>query len=451
MRNRSGDPLFLLLGCNFSSVIRDLATGYREHYIRDAQGNVMATYRYEMLPVNEPGPGFESSLKLTDRPIYGTSRLGVDAFTLELGGIGPEDPNPYLLDNPIGLVKYELTDQLGNVAAVITDELLGVNVDGGPENEYFQPNLISASLHEQFGMNLTGMNWQSDVARFGFQSQLKDTELGMVNFKYRQYDPAGSGFLSVDPLSGKYPHNSPYAFSENRVVDGVELEGLEVDLISSYVQRMQRFMNEMERHPDAGIIELLVLSFMAEPVVQVSVGFVPVAGQAVDGYDTYSAFHGGSGWDKAFAMAAWVPGGDLFKVLRKTFKNADEFRSFRHVGDNLPLGAQRENLVAGLSGGGVAKGLDGRDLKITVDVDGKKTSATVDVLGNKGELITVGGPSKANKPGEFGDHLSRLKQVADQNGVKAQAYLAEGTPQETLDLARKHLGKENVFTFKDPQ
>ncbi len=35
-------------------------------------------------------------------------------------------------------------------------------------------------------------------------------------------------FLSVDPLAGKYPFYSPYAFSENRVVDGVELEGLEV-------------------------------------------------------------------------------------------------------------------------------------------------------------------------------------------------------------------------------
>lgn len=32
----------------------------------------------------------------------------------------------------------------------------------------------------------------------------------------------------MDPLTSSYPHNSPYAFSENRVVDGVELEGLEV-------------------------------------------------------------------------------------------------------------------------------------------------------------------------------------------------------------------------------
>ncbi|MBK9274161.1 MAG: hypothetical protein IPM49_06445 [Flavobacteriales bacterium] len=34
-------------------------------------------------------------------------------------------------------------------------------------------------------------------------------------------------FLSLDPLAAKYPHNSPYAFSENRVIDGIELEGLE--------------------------------------------------------------------------------------------------------------------------------------------------------------------------------------------------------------------------------
>ena len=39
------------------------------------------------------------------------------------------------------------------------------------------------------------------------------------------HDPRVGRFLSLDPLSKKYPHNSPYAFSENRVIDGVELEG----------------------------------------------------------------------------------------------------------------------------------------------------------------------------------------------------------------------------------
>lgn len=34
-------------------------------------------------------------------------------------------------------------------------------------------------------------------------------------------------FFNVDPLAEKYPYNSIYAFSENRVIDGRELEGLE--------------------------------------------------------------------------------------------------------------------------------------------------------------------------------------------------------------------------------
>lgn len=34
-------------------------------------------------------------------------------------------------------------------------------------------------------------------------------------------------FFSLDPLAAKYPHNSPHAFSENRVVDSKELEGAE--------------------------------------------------------------------------------------------------------------------------------------------------------------------------------------------------------------------------------
>jgi len=41
------------------------------------------------------------------------------------------------------------------------------------------------------------------------------------------HDPRIGRFFAVDPLSPKYPHNSPYAFSENVVINAVELEGLE--------------------------------------------------------------------------------------------------------------------------------------------------------------------------------------------------------------------------------
>ena len=47
------------------------------------------------------------------------------------------------------------------------------------------------------------------------------------------YDARIGRFLSIDPLAGKYPWNSPYAFSENRVIDAVELEGLESVTLAS--------------------------------------------------------------------------------------------------------------------------------------------------------------------------------------------------------------------------
>jgi RHS repeat-associated protein len=67
--------------------------------------------------------------------------------------------------------------------------------------------------------------------RYGFQNQEKDDEIkgegNSVNYKFRMHDSRIGRFFSIDPLAKTYPHNSPYAFSENRVIDGFELEGLE--------------------------------------------------------------------------------------------------------------------------------------------------------------------------------------------------------------------------------
>lgn len=43
------------------------------------------------------------------------------------------------------------------------------------------------------------------------------------------HDPRVGRFFAVDPLAPKYPFYSPYQFSGNRVIDMVELEGLEPD------------------------------------------------------------------------------------------------------------------------------------------------------------------------------------------------------------------------------
>ncbi len=67
--------------------------------------------------------------------------------------------------------------------------------------------------------------------RYGFQGQEADNEVkgegNSVNYKYRMHDPRLGRFFAVDPLFREYPYYSPYAFSGNRVIDKIELEGLE--------------------------------------------------------------------------------------------------------------------------------------------------------------------------------------------------------------------------------
>ncbi|MEO6833382.1 MAG: RHS repeat-associated core domain-containing protein, partial [Chitinophagaceae bacterium] len=84
-----------------------------------------------------------------------------------------------------------------------------------------------------FGMVMPGRTFTlaGMGGRFGFQKQEMDNEIAgegnHLNFKFRGYDPRTGRFWSVDPLAGSYPWNSSYAFSENRVNDGIDLEGTE--------------------------------------------------------------------------------------------------------------------------------------------------------------------------------------------------------------------------------
>jgi RHS repeat-associated protein len=86
---------------------------------------------------------------------------------------------------------------------------------------------------------MPGRSFSSGSYRYGFQGQEKDDEIkgdgNSINYKYRVHDPRLGRFLSVDPLAPDYPSNSPYAFCENRVIDGVDLEGKEREIIDFYM------------------------------------------------------------------------------------------------------------------------------------------------------------------------------------------------------------------------
>ncbi|WP_111308323.1 RHS repeat domain-containing protein [Confluentibacter sediminis] len=138
----------------------------------------------------------------------------------------PEAPNTYA--RLVGDKRYELSNHLGNVLSVVSDR----KIVADPLNfTNFTADVLTYNDYYPFGMLLPNRHDNTPEYRYGFQGQEKDDEIkgegNSLNYTFRMHDPRVGRFFTVDPLSRRYAYNSPYAFSENRVIDGVELEGLE--------------------------------------------------------------------------------------------------------------------------------------------------------------------------------------------------------------------------------
>jgi RHS repeat-associated protein len=167
------------------------------HYIRDASGNVMAMYANDTLQ---------------SQPIYGSSRLG-----MYKGGNRTGERN-------LGNKHYELSNHLGNVLAVVTDNI-------NMKNDSTTATVVSASDYYPFGSNMPGRTFSSEDYKYGFNGKEKDQngEFGNTHYDYgfRIYNPEIGKFLSVDPLSPKYPFYSPYQYAGNTPIKFIDIDGLE--------------------------------------------------------------------------------------------------------------------------------------------------------------------------------------------------------------------------------
>jgi RHS repeat-associated protein len=105
--------------------------------------------------------------------------------------------------------------------------------------------LVEETHYYPFGLTMNGIS--SKALNFGnpenkekFVEQILDDDLGLnwYQFKWRNHDPQIGRFLQVDPLSDKYVYNTTYAYAENRVIDGIDLEGLE------YLKSIDKFKTD---------------------------------------------------------------------------------------------------------------------------------------------------------------------------------------------------------------
>src|SRR3982750_4585978 len=68
--------------------------------------------------------------------------------------------------------------------------------------------------------------------RYGFNGKENDNEVkgegNQQDYGMRIYDPRLGRFLSVDPISNRYPELTPYQFASNTPIWGIDWDGEEV-------------------------------------------------------------------------------------------------------------------------------------------------------------------------------------------------------------------------------
>ena len=147
-------------------------------------------------------------------------------------------------DNLVINYAYQYKDHLGNIRLNYGKDPETNVLKVLEENHYYPFGLKHQNYNtgrKQYGkkedeltaLQIPGLVLPSEekpmVYKYKFQGQERQDELGLNwdSYKYRNYDYTIGRFMSIDPLAEEYNYQSPYNFAENRVIDHLELEGLE--------------------------------------------------------------------------------------------------------------------------------------------------------------------------------------------------------------------------------
>jgi RHS repeat-associated protein len=215
------------------------------YYILDASGNTMSVYERTINETEESVDYY-----LAENHIYGSSRLGVLDRHVSMLGLTTYDVNSTVITHQIGKRTYELANHLGNVLSVISDKPVPHDDDTDGTNDWYLSDIRVAQDYSPFGVTLDGRNFTVDEKyRYSFQAQEHDDEVKVdgnsVNYTFRMHDPRLGRFFAIDPLSGDYPWNSSYTFSENSVIGFREFEGLEtVTAFKQFFDTKLNFLNQ---------------------------------------------------------------------------------------------------------------------------------------------------------------------------------------------------------------
>ncbi|RFS18646.1 hypothetical protein DVR12_27425 [Chitinophaga silvatica] len=184
-------------------------------YVRDPRCTTLGIY----------GNNSGAQVFWKEHHLYGSSRLGMWLPEMQVSGT---PGNAVTLWNQANRTRYELSNHLGNVMATISDQPLTV---------------YNMTDYAPFGIQQVRRNYSlSGTYRYGFNGKENDNEVkgegNQQDYGMRIYDPRIAKFLSVDPITKKYPELTPYQFASNSPIYGIDLDGLELLPMHSSMYQM---------------------------------------------------------------------------------------------------------------------------------------------------------------------------------------------------------------------
>ena len=120
---------------------------------------------------------------------------------------------------------------MGNVLATVSDRRTQVDANSDGTVDSYKADIVSANDYYPFGMLMPGRKYSiaNTNYRYGFNGKENDNDIenGALDYGMRIYDGRLGKFLSVDPLSKKYPMLTTYQFGSNSPICSIDLDGLE--------------------------------------------------------------------------------------------------------------------------------------------------------------------------------------------------------------------------------
>jgi RHS repeat-associated protein len=191
-----------------------------QSYVYGVGGELLGVYEQKYV-----GGELQEDAELKEWPMYGAGRLGLAQPVGTVNHLGTLLSATDKYDRPVDKKRYELSDHLGNVRAVVSDLKLD-DSDGS-----FVPDLKAYYNYYAYGMLHPNRWWEAESYRFGFNGVEKENDVtvkgGIAMADFRMYDARVGRWWGVDKIVKV--HESPYAAFANNPINFADPSGLDTE------------------------------------------------------------------------------------------------------------------------------------------------------------------------------------------------------------------------------